>query len=208
MLKPQGKNIMATVIDYYISTSSPWTYLGSKLFTEMARKAGATINVQPVMFGEIFAVSGGLPLPKRAPQRRAYRLMELARWKRRRGSSMNIEPENFPSTAPVSSLAIIAARGAGMDAMALSNAVLAALWEDDRNIDDPSVISAICDECGLDAAKILAGAEAAETAQRLKDDTQEAINRGIFGAPSYVIDEELFWGQDRLDFVAEKLGVA
>jgi len=199
---------MATVIDYFISTSSPWTYLGSKPFTEMAKKAGATVNVYPVVFGEIFAVSGGLPLPKRAPQRRAYRLMELARWKRRRNSPMHIEPENFPSTAAISSHAIIAAREAGMDALGLSNAVLLALWEDDRNIDDPDVIAAICGECGLDAARIMAGAEAPETAQRLKDGTQEAINRGIFGAPSYVIDKELFWGQDRLDFVAEKLGVA
>jgi len=198
---------MATVIDYFISTSSPWTYLGSKPFIEMAEKAGATVNVYPVVFGEIFAVSGGLPLPKRAPQRRAYRLMELARWKRRRNSSMHVQPENFPSTAPISSHAIIAAREAGMDALGLSNAVLAALWEDDRNIDDPDVIAAICGECGLDAAKVMAGANAPETARMLTDDTQEAINRGIFGAPSYVIDEELFWGQDRLDFVAEKLGV-
>ena len=198
---------MATAIDYFISTSSPWTYLGSKLFTEMAAKAGATVNVYPVVFGEIFAVSGGLPLPKRAPQRRAYRLMELARWKRRRASAIQIEPTNFPSTAPISSHAIIAAREAGMDALALSNAVLAALWEDDRNIDDAAVITAICGEVGLNAGKIMAGADAPETAQRLKDDTQEAINRGIFGAPSYVIDEELFWGQDRLDFVAEKLGL-
>jgi 2-hydroxychromene-2-carboxylate isomerase len=199
---------MAIVIDYFMSTSSPWTYLGSKPFTELAAKAGATVNVYPVVFGEIFAVSGGLPLPKRAPQRRAYRLMELARWKRRRGSTMHIEPKNFPSTAPISSHAIIAAREAGMDALALSNAVLAALWEDDRNIDDPAVIAAICGECGLDAAKVMDGANAPGTAQRLKDDTQDAITRGIFGAPSYVIDEELFWGQDRLDFVAEKLGVA
>jgi 2-hydroxychromene-2-carboxylate isomerase len=198
---------MATVIDYFISTTSPWTYLGSKLLTEMAAKAGATVNVYPVMFGEIFAVSGGLPLPKRSPQRRAYRLMELARWKRRRASPILIEPTNFPSTAPISSHAIIAAREAGMDALALSNAVLAALWEDDRNIDDDAVIAAICGECGLDADKIMGAANTPEIAQRLKDDTQEAINRGIFGAPSYVIDEELFWGQDRIDFVAEKLGL-
>jgi 2-hydroxychromene-2-carboxylate isomerase len=199
---------MAITVDYFISTSSPWTYLGSKPFTEMAAKAGATVNVYPVVFGEIFAVSGGLPLPKRAPQRRAYRLMELARWKRRRNSPIAVEPTNFPSTAAISSLAIIAAREAGHDVLALSNAVLAALWEDDRNIDDPATIEAICGDCGLDGAAIVAAAGKPEVAEMLKDDTQEAINRGIFGAPSYVIDEELFWGQDRLDFVAEKLGVA
>jgi carboxymethylenebutenolidase len=199
---------MATVIDYYISTSSPWTYLGSKPFTDMAAAVGATVNVYPVVFGEIFAVSGGLPLPKRAPQRQAYRLMELARWKRRRNSPIHIQPKNFPSSAPISSLAIIAAREAGKDVLALSNAVLAALWEDDRNIDDTDVISAICSACGLDGSEIIAAAGKPEVAEQLVTDTQKAISRGIFGAPSYVIDEEIFWGQDRLEFVAEKLGVS
>ncbi|MDE0809104.1 MAG: 2-hydroxychromene-2-carboxylate isomerase [Alphaproteobacteria bacterium] len=199
---------MAITVDYFISTSSPWTYLGSKLFTEMAAKAGATVNVYPVVFGEIFAVSGGLPLPKRAPQRQAYRMMELARWKRRRNAPLIVEPKNFPSTAAISSLAIIAAREAGHDALTLSNAVLAALWEDDRNIDDPAVIQAICGACGLDGAAIIVAAGKPKIAQMLKDDTQEAISRGVFGAPSYVIEKEIFWGQDRVDFVGEKLGIA
>jgi 2-hydroxychromene-2-carboxylate isomerase len=199
---------MATVIDYYISTSSPWTYLGSKSFINMAAKAGAAVKVYPVVFGELFAASGGFPLPKRAPQRQAYRLMELARWKRRRNSPIHIQPKNFPSTAPISSLAIIAAREAGKDVLALSNAVLAALWEDDWNIDDPDVISAICGACGLDGGKIIAAAGKPEVAEQLAADTQQAISRGIFGAPSYVIDKEIFWGQDRLEFVAEKLGVS
>jgi carboxymethylenebutenolidase len=198
---------MAIVIDYYMSPSSPWTYLGSKLFTEITAKAGATVNIYPVALGQVFAVSGGLPLPKRSAQRRAYRLMELARWKRRRNSSMHTEPTNFPATEPISSLTIIAAREAGADALGLSNAILAALWEDDRNIDDPAVLDAICDACGLDAGKIMAAAGSPEILRIFEDDTQETIRRGVFGAPSYVIDEELFWGQDRLDFVAEKLGL-
>ncbi len=198
---------MSITVDYFLSTSSPWTYLGSKLFTDMTNRVGATVNVYPVNFGEIFPVSGGLPLPKRAPQRQAYRLMELARWKRRRGSSMQIQPANFPSTAPVSSYAIIAAREAGMDVLTLSNAILAALWEDDRNIDDPDVVAGICDANGLDADRTMAAAETSAIAKRFEDDTRMAIDRGVFGAPTYLIDEELFWGQDRLDFVAEALGV-
>lgn len=199
---------MAPVIDYYMTPTSPWTYLGSKLFAEIAAKAGATVNIYPVNFGQIFPVSGGLPLPKRAPQRRAYRLMELARWKRRRGSTMKIEPENFPAQGPIPAYAITAARELGADALALSNALLAALWEDDRKIDDPAVVEAVCGECGLDAAAVMAKANSPEIATMFEEETQEAIRKGIFGAPSYVIEEELFWGQDRLDFVAEKLGVA
>ena len=196
---------MAMVIDYFLSTSSPWTYLGSKEFTRMATAANATVNVYPVSFQEIFPVSGGLPLPQRAPQRRAYRLMELSRWKQRRNSTMQIQPENFPSSDPISAYAIVAAREAGADALTLSNAILAALWEDDRDIDDPNVVQAICDTCGLDGKAIMAAAGDPGTEKIFEEDTQKAIHRGIFGAPTYVIDDELFWGQDRLDFVAEKL---
>ena len=171
----------------------------------MAAEAGATVHVYPVSFQEIFPASGGLPLPQRAPQRRAYRLMELARWKQRRNSPMQIEPQNFPSTDPISALAIVAAREAGADALTLSNAILAALWEDDRDIDDPSVVQAICASCGLDGKAILAAAHSPMITKIYEENTKQAISRGIFGAPTYVLGEELFWGQDRLDFVAEKL---
>ncbi len=199
---------MATVVDYYITPSSPWTYLGGRLFADMAAGAGAEVRVHPVDFGRVFPATGGLPLPRRSPERRAYRLMELARWKRRRGSPMNIEPSNFPATSPLAAHAITAAREAGADALALSNALLAALWEDDRNIDDPEVVRAVCAEAGLDAGAILDAANGPEVARIFDAETEEAIRRGVFGAPSWLIEGELFWGQDRLDFVAEKLGVA
>ena len=190
-----------------MSTSSPWTYLGSQLITEMARSSGFEINIYPVNFGQIFPVSGGLPLPKRAPQRQAYRLMELQRWKKKRGSIMHIEPSNFPSTNPISSLCIIAARENGNDALILANAILAALWEDDRNIDDPDVLKNICFENELDGNQILTTAETTKIAKLFETDTQEAIQKGVFGAPTYLIEGEIFWGQDRLDFVSEKLGI-
>jgi carboxymethylenebutenolidase len=201
------EDIKMQTVDYYMSTSSPWAYLGSKLFTELANSSKAKVNVYPVNFGQIFSVSGGLPLPKRAPQRQAYRLMELQRWKTKRNSPMYTEPTNFPSTNPISSLAIIAARENGNDALALSNAVLAALWENDRNIDDEEVIKAICMENKLDGEAIIASAVMPETAKQFEVNTQKAIEQGVFGAPTYLIEGELFWGQDRLDFVSEKLGL-
>jgi 2-hydroxychromene-2-carboxylate isomerase len=198
---------MAKTVDYYFSTSSPWTYLGSKRFTEMAAKAGATVNVWPVNFGRIFPVSGGLPLPKRAPQRQAYRMMELARWKRRLGVPLVLEPKHFPSTAPLSPKLIIAARNHGHDALGLSNAILAALWAEDRSIDDPAVLEQVANGCGLDGKALLAEAGTDALAKQYDDDSDAAIAKNVFGAPSFVIDGEIFWGQDRLDFVAEKLGV-
>src|SRR3989442_12131896 len=87
---------MSITVDYYLSLNSPWTYMGSALFAEIAKRNGATVNVKPAKFGPIFEQTGGLPLPKRSPQRRAYRLMELKRW--RGGPDIPITPE--PQDAP------------------------------------------------------------------------------------------------------------
>ena len=197
-----------TSVLYYMTPSSPWSYLGSRLFSRMAAQAGAEVTVYAVDFGTIFPATGGLPLPKRSPERRAYRLQELARWKRRRDAPMHLQPVNFPATRPTAALAIVAAREAGHDAFGLSSALLAALWEDDRNIDDPDIVASVCEACGLPAAAIMEAAGGSDIADRFAADTREAIERGVFGAPSWLIGGELFWGQDRLDFVAEKLGVA
>ena len=196
---------MAPIIDYYMTPSSPWTYLGSVRFTQIARLAGATVNVYPVNYGKIFPATGGLPLPKRAPERRVYRMMELKRWTKFLNMPIIFEPTHFPSTAPIPSLAITAARTHGLDALNLSNAILAALWVDDRDIDDPEVISQICIEVGLDGPTILAQAQTDAIADQMATDTDRAMAAGVFGAPSYVIDGEVFWGQDRVDFVARKL---
>lgn len=198
---------MAKTVDYFLSTSSPWSYLGSRRFMDIAKRAGAKVNTYTVDFGAVFAQSGGLPLPKRAPQRRAYRLVEMARWKKRLGVPLVIEPENFPAKTPLSGFLVTAARLAGKDALLLSTVILETLWEKDRSIDDPAVLEECCAACGLDGKALLAAAGSDATKAAFQADTEMAMTRGVFGAPSYVIDEELFWGQDRLDFVAEKLGV-
>ena len=194
-----------STIDYFMSPSSPWTYLGSKLFTKLAAENKRLVNVYPVNFGKIFPVSGGLPLPKRAPQRQAYRLLELHRWKSRRKSAMNVEPTNFPSTTAIPSLAIIAARELGHDALKFSNLILAALWEEDLNIDDPKTIGLLCERSNLNQQAILDYAYSNAAEEKYEQFTNFAIEKSVFGAPSYIVDGELFWGQDRLDFVSEKL---
>lgn len=198
---------MTVSIDYYLSTSSPWTYLGARRFADIAARIGATVAVYPTAFHKVFEVSGGLPLPKRAPQRQAYRMMELKRWKAFLDDPIDIEPSNFPATDPVSSHAIIAARELGLDALGLSTAILTALWVDDRNIDDPAVVKAVVAEHGLDADAVMARAAAPETDALFESDTRHAIEQGVFGAPSYMVDGEIFWGQDRLDLLAWRLGV-
>jgi carboxymethylenebutenolidase len=198
---------MAKHVDYYVSLNSPWTYLGSKRFEVMARKYGADVTIWPVDFGSVFAVSGGLPLPKRAPQRQAYRMMELKRWRDHVGVKLNLEPKFFPSNEVPAAKSVIALREQGRmaDAIKLAHAVLYALWADEKNPGDPATLQAIITACGLDAAEVVKAGEAPEMAAKREAYTRHAIDQGVFGAPSFVIDGEIFWGQDRLEFVDRKL---
>jgi 2-hydroxychromene-2-carboxylate isomerase len=197
---------MAHVVDYYFATISPFAYFGHDRFVAIAQKHGATIAVKPIELGKVFPVSGGLPLSKRAPQRQAYRLVELARWAELLGKPINIQPKFFPVNGDLAAHWILAARELGTDhALTLAGAVGRAIWEQERNIADAATMEAIAAECGLPAAALAARAQTPEIAEKYATFTQEAIARGVFGAPTYVVADELFWGQDRLDFLDRKL---
>ena len=196
---------MSRTIDYYFATISPYAYLGHDRFVAIAQKHGATVAVKPINIGEVFPVSGGLPLSKRAPQRQAYRLVELARWSQYLNKPMTIQPRFFPVNGDLAAYWILAASELGStQALALAGAVGRAIWEQDRNIADAATMQAIALECGLPAA-LAARAQAPEIAEKYAALTREAIARGVFGAPTYVVEDELFWGQDRLDFLDRKM---
>jgi 2-hydroxychromene-2-carboxylate isomerase len=198
---------MAQHIDYYASLNSPWTHLGAARIEALATKYGATMRIFPVDFGAIFAASGGLPLPKRAPQRQAYRLQELRRWRDHLGIPIHIQPKFFPSSETLTSGCVIAVRETMGDAPAirLAHAVLRAVWEQERNPADAATLAALITECGLDADAVMQLGAEPRWAERRIADTQAALDRGVFGAPSYVIGNEIFWGQDRLAFVERHL---
>jgi carboxymethylenebutenolidase len=198
---------MPTTIDYYLAPQSPWTYLGHERFARMADAAGATVNVMPVdLGGKIFPVSGGLPLGQRAPQRQAYRLVELARFRDALQMPLNIKPRHFPVPGDKAARMIIAVDQAAGSAAAMrfAGAVLAAVWAQERNIDDHVTLAQLLVENALPAS-LADAAKAAEVQVLYESYTQRAIEQGVFGSPSYVIDGEIFWGQDRLDFVERKL---
>lgn len=198
---------MAVTIDYYLSLNSPWTYLGSALFAEIAARHGAVVNVKPAKFGPIFEQTGGLPLPKRSPQRRAYRLMELKRWRDVRGIPIHIEPKHSPSDDTAAVRLVIAARLKGQDAHRLSLELARAVWEREENMADPAVMAAAAKRAGLDAAELRAGGPSDAELDALYDGyTHDALAAGVFGAPSYVLPSgEIFWGQDRLDLLEREL---
>jgi 2-hydroxychromene-2-carboxylate isomerase len=198
---------MIHTIDYYLAPQSPWAYLGHQRFADIARATSARINVLPVdIGGKVFPVSGGLPLEQRAPQRQAYRLLELKRFSSHLGVALNLHPKYFPVNGDAASRLIIAVDlHEGSDAaMALAGTVLRAVWAEERNIADAGELAAMLATCGLPAAR-LDDSRAAAVQQRYETDSQRAVSAGVFGAPSYVIAGELFWGQDRLDFVQRRL---
>jgi carboxymethylenebutenolidase len=194
-------------VDYYASLNSPWTHLGAARIMAMTAKHGASLRIFPVDFGAIFPQSGGLPLPKRAPQRQAYRMMELRRWRDALGIPIVLQPAHFPSNELPAACCVIALRETKGDApaIALAHRVLKAVWEEDRNAGDPATLAALIADIGEDPAATMALGTEPRWAERRIADTQAALDRGVFGAPSYVIDGEIFWGQDRLDFVERKL---
>ena len=198
---------MPISIDYYLSLNSPWTYLGSAPFAEVARRNGATVNVKPCKFGPIFEQTGGLPLPKRSPQRRAYRMMELKRWREALDIPIHLEPKHFPCDDAAATRLVIAAKLQGKDAHKLSLELGRVVWEREEALTDPEAIAAAARRAGLDAAELRATNPSDAEIDKIHEQyTQEALAAGVFGAPSYVLPSgEVFWGQDRLDLLERAL---
>ncbi|MFQ5467726.1 MAG: 2-hydroxychromene-2-carboxylate isomerase [Kiloniellaceae bacterium] len=195
---------MPKVVDYYLTLISPYAYLGGAELERIAAAHGATVRVKPVDYGTIFPKTGGLPLAKRAPARQAYRLVELERWRAARDIPLNLHPAHFPTDEALAAGAVIAAERAGGDPMRLAHGILRAVWAEERDIADPQVLAAILGETGQDPA-LLDAAALPETQAARAALTQEALARGVFGAPTYMFEDEPFWGQDRLDFLARAL---
>lgn len=194
------------VVDYYFSVASPWSYLGSARFMELAARTGVWVNVRPMAFSQVLAASGGLPYQQRPAQRASYRQEDLARWRKRLGIPLTLVPKFYPvDRTPASHLVIAARTLGGSAALQLSHAILRAIWQQDRNIADwPTLIALAC-EAGMDGTVLAEAARSPGIAQDFKDDTDYAIEAGVFGAPTWVVDGERFWGQDRLEFLADKL---
>jgi 2-hydroxychromene-2-carboxylate isomerase len=192
-------------IDYYDSMSSPWTYLGHLRFLDLARRFALEVRHKPMDLLKVWSVSGGLPLKQRAQQRQAYRHQELRRWREFLGIPCNLDPAYHPVADRRACYLVIAAMQQGLDWEKLSYALLRAVWVEERNIADHPTLEVIAKENGMDGGVLLKSTESAAVQTEYQANTEEAIARGVFGAPSYVFDGELFWGQDRLDMLGWRL---
>jgi 2-hydroxychromene-2-carboxylate isomerase len=196
---------VARTVTVYYALQSPWTYLGWARFRALAAAAGAEAHYRPIKMAPVFAASGGLPLAKRPPQRQAYRLMELKRWRERLDVALNLHPQHFPVDEATAAAMVIALRQQGGDVGRLSQAMLTAVWAQQRDLADRPTLLAIAAEQELDGKALLEAAPSAAVQAEYEANTEAALAAGVFGVPTFAIGDELFWGQDRLDFVAAAL---
>lgn len=193
-------------IDYFFATNSPWTYLGHERFVALANQHGAAINVIPMDLGKVFPGSGGLPLAKRAPQRQAYRLVELRRWSDHLHIPIHLQPKHAGATPDVGARWVLAALEQGTPAgLAMTLGVLRARWAEEHDTADPATMRYVAQHIGLDPDALASRAASPEIQAKYDEGTQRAIDAQVFGAPWYVYGGVPFWGQDRLDFLARAL---
>lgn len=195
-------------IDYFFSIMSPWAYLGDRRFQDTAKRFGARIVYHPLSSPDLFPATGGLLLKDRAQHRKDYRLVELERWSKHLGLPLNLQPQHFPVPEAMASKLVLATQNAGEDTGPLLSAIFKAVWADELNVSDAPTLKKLADGCGLDGAALLQASTDESYDSAFTQTTQSAIARGVFGYPSYIYNDELFWGQDRLDFVERALSEA
>ena len=196
---------MSRQVTVYYALQSPWTYLGWARLREIVAHSGATALYRPIQSGRMFEASGTLPLARRPKQRQAYRLMELRRWRDHLGVPLNLHPRHFPVDETLAARMAIAHGRRGGDVAALSQAMMTAVWAQERDLADPATLLEIAREQGAEGPALLDAAREEAVQGEYDANTDAAIEQGVFGVPTFVIGDELFWGQDRLDFVAAAL---
>lgn len=196
---------MARQIDYYFSVQSPWAYMGHALFQDVASAHQLKVNYKPVLLVDLFSETGGLPLTQRHPARQRYRLMEMQRWRDKRGLNFHIKPKHWPFNTKLADGAVIAAIEAGHNPEPFLRRAFIGVWEQQADLADPSTVARLADEAGLPGAKLVERASSDAVAAIYEQNRQDAIAMDVFGSPAWVLDGEVFWGQDRIELLGDAL---
>jgi 2-hydroxychromene-2-carboxylate isomerase len=201
----------APELSCFYSLSSPWAYFAGPKLQDIVRRHHVRLILKPFDFQAVVPRTGGVPLRTRPEPRRSYHSLELDRWRRHLGMPLNLTPRHYPADGKPdgwnksAGWMVIAAQLHGGDVLRLSHAILRALWAEERDISDPAVRRAIADENGFDGAALVARESSDEVQAIYRRNSEEAESTGVFGAPTFVLEGERFWGQDRLDFVDRAL---
>lgn len=198
---------MSRTINYYHFLISPFSYLAIERFNALVVKHNLTVNYLPISVMDVFAELSVLPPGKRHPSLQSMRMDELKRWSSFLELPMNLTPAHFPVDQSLAAQMVLATGGAhaNPDAGKLSDALLKAVWEEEKNISDEATLIAIADSIGLDGSNLLESAKEEKWANAYTSTTKQALAIGVVGSPTYQLGEELYWGQDRLDFLGRAL---
>jgi 2-hydroxychromene-2-carboxylate isomerase len=196
---------MPRQIDYYFSLSSPWAYIGHKLFREVVATYGLKVNHKPVVLVDLFSETGGLPLVKRHPVRQRYRMLELQRWRDKRGLKFHLQPKHVPLNARLADGLVIAAIETGHDPDPFLRRAFAGVWEDQLDLADAATLVRLADASGLPGQALVERSGTDEIGQKYEQNRQDALAADVFGSPAYVLDAEVFWGQDRIELLVDAL---
>ena len=193
-------------VEYYYSVASPYAYLGVKKFQEIVKKYSLEVIEKPIdLVGTVFAETGGTPVPKRHPSRQKYRLVEIERFGNKLNININKQPKFFPPADPhKAALFTIASIKSGLS-IDFGKEVLTKLWSEEKDISQDSVLEEVCNKFKLNFNEIKTAANSEEIKSIYLSNSNDAIAHGVFGAPSFIMNNELFWGQDRLDFLEDKI---
>jgi 2-hydroxychromene-2-carboxylate isomerase len=198
-------------VSCFYSLSSPWAYFAGPRLQDIVRRHHVKLRLKPFDFQEVVPRTGGVPLRTRPEPRRTYHALELDRWRKYLGMPLQLAPKFYPADGKPTGWnkppgwMVIAAQERGLDAQRLSHALLRALWAEERDTSDRKVRVAIADENELPGEQLAAAEQSAPVQALYKAYSDEAERLGVFGAPTYVLDGERFWGQDRLDFLDRAL---
>jgi len=194
---------MTKTVEFFYDFGSPTVYLAATQLPAIAAAVGATIDWRPMLLGGVFKSTGNQS-PVVVPAKAAYMNNDLERFAKRYGVPFNFNPH-----FPINTLALMRGAAAYQDDVVVSStyrdAIFRAIWVEARNLNEPDVIGQVLSDAGLDPAELMNRIGQQTVKDQLIANTEEAVNRGVFGAPTFFVGEQMFFGQDRLDFVAEAL---
>jgi len=195
---------MSKTVEFLFDVGSPYTYLAYRHLPVIAQAHGARIVWTPVLLGGIFQATGNSS-PAEVPAKSRYSQVDLQRWARAYGVPFRMNP-HFPINTLALMRGAVAAQMQGEDVLErYLGAIFPAMFEQPRNLGEPAEIGAALAGAGLDPVQFLQWIADPAVKEKLKQNTARAVERGVFGAPTFFVGDEMFWGQDRLEFVAQAL---
>jgi 2-hydroxychromene-2-carboxylate isomerase len=196
---------MLQTVDYYFSLTSPWAYIGHKAFHDLVSAYNLKVNYKPVLLADLFSETGGLPLARRHPVRQRYRIMELQRWRDHRGLDFHLQPAHVPFNGRLADGVVIAIIEAGHDPDAFLRRAYPAVWEEQLNLADADTLVGLANDVGLPGKALVDRSGSDEIGAAYEQNRQDALAADVFGSPAYVRGGEVFWGQDRIELLADAL---